>query len=99
MGRREDALKALNDRDWSGAEVEHNPRPAMTVQSIRLPEHLQQWLEGEANRLGTNPSAVIRGLVERAARPADVGEMVTVRADKLRQKVQQAVEQVISDAA
>ena len=96
MGRREDALRALESRDWSSAEVEHNPRPAMSVQSIRIPDHLQRWLEDEADRLGSNPSAVIRGLIERAARPATGGEAAV---DRLRQRLHQAVEQAINEAA
>ena len=99
MGRREDALRALEDRDWSGATVEDTPRKSMTVHSVRLPDDLEQWLIGEAVRLGTNPSVVIRMLIERAAQPAKDGEMVTLPVDKLRQRVQQAVEQVISEAA
>ncbi|MFC6022960.1 hypothetical protein ACFP2T_43270 [Plantactinospora solaniradicis] len=99
MGSREDALRSLEDRDWSGAEVEHTPRSAMIVHSIRLPEDASRWVEAEAVRQGTNPSVVIRGLVERAARPQPSGETVVVRVDELRRNVLQAVEQAIHPAA
>ncbi|MFY1673682.1 hypothetical protein ACN27G_27610 [Plantactinospora sp. WMMB334] len=100
MASRDDALRALEDRDWSGAEVDTSPsRPAMVVQSIRLPEDLARWVEDEAARQGTNPSVVIRGLVERAARPAGRTDVVTVRRTELELALHQAVERAIEPAA
>nr|MDT0663499.1 hypothetical protein [Micromonospora sp. DSM 115978] len=108
MGAREDAVRASENPDWSGAEVEHAPppRPAMTVHSVRLPREVSEWVEAEAERTGVLPSVVIRNLVERAARPTAPGETVTVRMDVLRSNLQRfeqdltrAVEQAIEPAA
>lgn len=99
MTSRDDALKALEDRDWSGATVEHAPQPTMIVHSVRLPADLSRWLEEQATRLDIKPSALIRNLVERASRPDSDEETVTVRVSELRREVQQAVDRAIARAA
>lgn len=99
MVSRDDALRALEDRDWSGAEAQPAPRSAMVVYSIRLPEELARWVEDEAARQGVTPSAVMRGVVERAARPANRTDVVMVRRTELEVALHQAVERAIEQAA
>lgn len=91
MGRREEALRALEDTDWSQATVDREPREVMVVHSTRFPRELSRLLEDEATRRGTNPSALIRDLVERALRPDGGEDTVTVRVSALRQEIEQAI--------
>jgi predicted DNA-binding protein len=76
---RDEALRALHDTDWSGAEVVREPRPVMVVHSARIPGELSERLEAEATRRGITPSALIRTLVEEGLRQAAEDATVTVR--------------------
>ncbi|HZN19376.1 MAG TPA: hypothetical protein VFB84_14545 [Micromonosporaceae bacterium] len=92
MVSREDAVRALEERDWvTGAEVEREPRPAMIVVSVRLPGELAVWVGDEAERRGVYPSAVIRDLVEQARREASVDETITMRRSDLHRAIDEAV--------
>lgn len=75
----QEALDALESRDWSGAEAVTQPaaaQPMVTV-ATRLPVDLLELLTVEAGRRGINPSALLRDLAEDALRP--VPDSVTVR--------------------
>jgi hypothetical protein len=50
MGKREDALRASESTDWSGATVDREPREVMVVHSARFPRALSRLLEEEASR-------------------------------------------------
>ena len=81
---REDALAALADTDWSGAEVDNTPRQVSVVHSVRLPSELSQLLEARAAERGLRTSAVLREIVEAAlTAPADPDQVVTVRVGDL----------------
>lgn len=94
MSRRDDALRALGETDWSSAEVDRRPA-AKVVHSARLPARLSERLEAEADRRGITPSALICELVEKGLAPVADDTTVTVRAADLRR----AIDSVIHDAA
>jgi len=56
MSKFDDATAALNDRDWSSAEVIESPRTPTVVQSVRMPRELTERLFVEAQRRGVTPS-------------------------------------------
>ncbi|BCJ34536.1 hypothetical protein Athai_20390 [Actinocatenispora thailandica] len=84
---RDDAMKALESDDWSGAQVERAPRRASTVFSVRLPAELADWLAGEADHRHVTPSAVLRELVATAARAASADSTVTLRLSDLHRAI------------
>jgi len=92
---REDALRALNEADWSSAEVERAPRPVSVVHSVRLPAELSERVEAEAQRRGVTPSAVIRELIEVGLSTVSDDATVTVRVSDLRR----AIDTIIQRAA
>ncbi|GAB1646606.1 CopG family transcriptional regulator [Krasilnikovia sp. MM14-A1259] len=77
MSKHDDAIAALEDRDWSGAQVDNRPRAATVVQSVRFSRDLTERLLAEAERRGVTPSEVIRDLVEAGLTTVD--ESATVR--------------------
>ena len=86
MSRTDDALAALENRDWSSAEpVSDQPRKASFVHSTRLSAEATDRLFAEAKRRGTTPSEVIRDLVEVGLAEAD--ESATVRLADLRRVI------------
>lgn len=97
MAAREDAMRALEDRNWmTNAEVDHQPRQVMVVHSARFPRELSRRLEEEATRRGTNPSALMRELVEQALTPpaGEPDEPVMVRPSELRRALDAALKRV-----
>lgn len=64
MSKHDEAGAALEDRDWSSAQVDDRPRTASVVQSVRFSRDLTERLLTEAERRGATPSEVIRDLVE-----------------------------------
>jgi hypothetical protein len=69
--RREEAVRALESRDWSGGEVVTEPAEARVVLSAEVPAELAAWVGAEADRRGINPGDVIRdALVTVRASPA-----------------------------
>lgn len=101
MGRREDAARASESTDWSGATVDREPREVMVVHSARFPRDLSRLLEEEATRRGTNPSALMRDLVEQALRPQQ-GESdapVTIRPSEIRRTLDAALDAALGRLA
>ena len=86
MSRFDHATAALNDRDWSSAEVIESPRPPTVVQSVRMSRELTERLFVEAQRRGVTPSEVIRDLVE--AGLSQVDESATVRLADVRRVIE-----------
>ena len=86
MTTRDDALQALEDRDWSGAQVEQEPRPASVVHGVRLSPEKSDRLVAEATRRGITPSALLREIVDKALddERAEDDLVVLRRADLLR---------------
>lgn len=64
MTKFDKANVALEDRDWSDATVETEPRRAGVVHSVRMSRDLTERLFVEAQRRGVTPSEVIRDLVD-----------------------------------
>lgn len=85
MTRRDDALRALDSRDWTGAEVEQGPRPASIVHGVRLSPETSDKLLAEADRRGITPSALLREIVDKALDERGDDDLVVLRrADLLR---------------
>jgi hypothetical protein len=63
MTTNSDIQAALDNRDWSGAEVvTDRPRPKI-VHSVRLPAEWSEALEAEAGRRGTTPSRLMQDYI------------------------------------
>jgi len=92
MNKFDDANAALQNRDWSSAQVEDKPRTATVVQSVRMPRELNKRLLAEAQRRGVTPSEVIRDLVEAGLTAAD--ESATVRLADVRRVIDALAHQV-----
>jgi predicted DNA-binding protein len=86
MNKFDESVSALEDRDWSGAQVEDRPRSASVVQSVRFSRELTERLMAEAARRGCTPSEVIRDLVE--AGLSTVDESATVRLADVRRAIE-----------
>lgn len=89
---REDALRALNESDWSSAEVEREPRAVSIVHSVRLPAELSGRVEAEAQRRRVTPSAVIRELIEVGLAAVGDDTTVTVRVSDLHRAIDRMVQ-------
>lgn len=90
MSRADEALAALKNRDWSGAElVKDKPRKSF-VFSTRLSGETSDRVLAEAERRGTTPSDIIRDLVE--AGLAETDESATVRLADVRRALDQLAE-------
>ena len=58
-----DVRAALDNRDWSGAEVVAERPRAKVVHSVRLPAQWSEALEAEAERRGTTPSRLMQDFI------------------------------------
>ncbi|MDT5038482.1 MAG: hypothetical protein QOE03_3667 [Micromonosporaceae bacterium] len=85
MSTFDERAAALEDRDWSGAQVEDRPRSVSVVQSVRFSRELTERLMAEAARRGCTPSEVIRDLVE--AGLSSIDESATVRLADVRRVI------------
>ncbi len=74
----DEALRALQDRDWSGGEPDTGPVAASIVFSTRLKGELADWVAAEADRRGVSPSVVIRDSVAAASAAATADEPIKV---------------------
>jgi predicted DNA-binding protein len=92
---RDDAMRALEDTDWTGATVETEGRPVSFVYSVRIPADMSTTLEAEAERRGLTPSALIRELVGAGLGAVADDTVVTLRVADLRR----AIDSVVSHAA
>ena len=86
MRKFDEAAAALEDRDWSAAQVDDRPRGVSVVQSVRFSRELTERLMAEAGRRGCTPSEVIRDLVE--AGLSRVDESATVRLADVRRVIE-----------
>jgi hypothetical protein len=78
VSRTDDALAALESRDWSSAEPVSPPASMpMAVVATRLPVELVEQLAREAERRGLTPSTLLRQFAEEALQP--VPDTATVR--------------------
>ena len=74
----DEALRALESRDWSGGQVDTEPASGSIVFSTRLKGDLADWVATEADRRGVSPSVVIRDAVASARTAASSDETITV---------------------
>ena len=86
MSTFDESTAALENRDWSGAQVDDRPRSASVVQSVRFSRELTERLMAEAARRGCTPSEVIRDLVE--AGLSSIDESATVRLADVRRAIE-----------
>jgi predicted DNA-binding protein len=86
MTKFDESAAALENRDWSGAQVEDRPRSPSVVQSVRFSRELTERLMAEAGRRGCTPSEVIRDLVE--AGLSNVDESATLRLADVRRAIE-----------
>ena len=81
-GNADEALRALENRDWSGGQADTESASASVVFSARLKGELADWVAAEADRRRVSPSVVIRDAVAAARAAASADETITVtRAD------------------
>jgi predicted DNA-binding protein len=93
MSKFDGADRALESRDWSGAQVDDRPRTASVVHSTRMSQELTERLFVEAQRRAITPSELIREFLEAgldAAADAD-DVTVTVRLADLHRAIDTAV--------
>lgn len=74
----DEARRALQERDWSGGQADHEAGAASIVFSARLKGELADWVAAEADRRGVKPSVVIRDAVAAARTAATADEAITV---------------------
>lgn len=86
MSTFDDSAAALEDRHWSGAQVDTRTAEPSIVQSVWMPRDLTERLFAEAALRGTTPSQVIRDLVEAGLNEAD--ESTTVRLADVRRVIE-----------
>lgn len=97
MTTNSDIQAALDNRDWSGAEVVAERPRAKIVHSVRLPAEWSEALEAEADRRGTTPSRlmqdyILAGLKQDSAAPEGT---VTIS----RAALHQAIDAALTNAA
>jgi predicted DNA-binding protein len=86
MSKFDESAAGLEDREWSGTQVDERPRGgASVVQSVRFSRELTERLMAEAARRGCTPSEVIRDLVETGLSAVD--ESATVKLADVRRVI------------
>ena len=91
-----DAAKAaLNDTDWSSAEVDTSTRSTTIVHSTRLPAQWSAALEAEATARGTNPAQLMKDFVIAGLQQVQDQGTVTVS----RAALHQALDAALGNAA
>lgn len=93
MSKTDQAMAALEDTDWSGAEVVREPRPASTVFSVRLPDGVSQAFEAIATEREVTPTKLLRELVDAAIAGHSEGQVVTLRVEDLHKAIDAMVVQ------
>lgn len=91
MSKIDDAMAALESRDWSDAVVDDRPKSSSVVHSTRMPRELTERLFAEAQRCGITPSELIREAVEARLEASRPSQVVTVDIAVLHQAIDQAV--------
>lgn len=91
MSGTDDAMAAMENRDWSDAVVEDRPKALSVVQSVRMPYELTERLFAEAEKCGITPSQLIREAVEARLNSGRPSEVVTVDVAVLHHAIDQAV--------
>ena len=93
MTSREEALRALESRDWSGAEAA-DAKKASFVYSVRVDTELAEWIASEADRRSVSPSLVIRDALIEAKSAAASDQTVTLKLSDLHRAVNRIVQPI-----
>lgn len=95
MGRIDEAMAALDNPDWTGAEVVRDQRPASTVYSVRLPDAVAKPFEDIATARGITPTKLLRELVDHAiASQGAETQVVTLNVEDLHRALDAVIVQV-----
>jgi hypothetical protein len=81
MSRLDDAQAALNNRDWSDAEIDTTParRDATVGHTVSMSVPLTERLFAEAERCGVTPPDLVRRYVEHGLDAADTGQRINAQ--------------------
>lgn len=97
MSINRDTQAALDNRDWTGAEVvTDRPRPKI-VHSVRLPAEWSEALEAEADRRGTTPSRLMQDYILAGLQSGSAAPEGTVTIS--RAALHQAIDAALANAA
>jgi hypothetical protein len=94
MTSREEALRALESRDWTGAVVDDAKRQVSTVFSVRVDQELSEWIAAESERRGVSPSLIIRDALTEAKAAEVADQMVTLKLSDLHRAVNRLVQPI-----
>ena len=94
MTKREEALRALESRDWSGAEIDDTKRSISIVYSVRVDQELSEWIAAEADRRSVSPSLVIRDALAEAKAAEASDQTVTLKLSDLHRAVNRIVQPI-----
>jgi hypothetical protein len=94
MTSREEALRALESRDWTGAVVDDAKRQISTVFSVRVDQELSEWIAAESERRGVSPSLVIRDALTEAKAAEVADQTVTLKLSDLHRAVNRLVQPI-----
>jgi hypothetical protein len=94
MTKREEALQALESRDWTGANVDDMKRQISIVHSVRVDQELSEWIAAESERRGVSPSLIIRDALTEAKAAQASDETVTLKLSDLHRAVNRLVQPI-----
>lgn len=94
MTKREEALRALESRDWSGAEIDDTKRQISIVYSVRVDQELSEWIAAESDRRGVSPSLIIRDALTEAKAAEVADQTVTLKLSDLHRAVNRLVQPI-----
>jgi hypothetical protein len=85
----DEALSALQDRDWRSGERDAAADSPSIVFSARLRGELADWVAAEADRRGVSPSVIIRDAVAAARAAAATDEQIVLTRGDLHRLIDQ----------
>jgi hypothetical protein len=94
MTSREEALRALESRDLTGAYIDDTKRSISIVYSVRVDQELSEWIASEADRRSVSPSLVIRDALLEAKTAAANDQTVTLKLSDLHRAVNRIVQPI-----
>jgi len=97
MTSNSDIQAALDNRDWSDAEIVTERARAKIVHSVRLPAEWSEALEAEADRRGITPSRLMQDYILSGLQHADAAPEGTVTIS--RAALHQAIDAALTNAA
>ncbi len=94
MTSREEALRALESRDFTGAYIDDTKRSISVVYSVRVDQELSEWIAAEADRRSVSPSLVIRDALVEAKTAEASDQTVTLKLSDLHRAVNRLVQPI-----